>query len=527
MWGRPWRGGGRDKIAGAVESFGQRGQVAGVFFRLAHSLRATNNDRKLFKLDPKADTMFAWILIFLSWVTLFLLILHDVTKNDCNGSAVSIAAKKLWRHKFASLVIALLALAYLSPLWFDRNDLRRYSQHWHCKDKSSHDRKDTPRPTSSLKIIRLTRLGEFVDRCELSDVLYELNWGRHLPLGVRGATFDLATPKLPKLAVLYIHGWKHDASDEDEDRKSFDNLIKSLQAEYKDRKYVVGIYVGWDAASQFPKWLDFLENFSFWAKEQDADRIARSGVVTRIVGSIASIIRSAPPPDNPDEFIAIGHSFGARMLYSATAQTLISQTESAHPGYNRGTYRRVAGVTDAVILLNPAFEAARYRALDDFARSGEAFSRKQKPLMIVISSDGDFATKKLFPLGQIVSLELTKQERTTLGNYESFRTHRLRPTEGNCGDLQKETLTDGFERAGFCLEREKERHVEAQGASRKPQRFNPFIVASTPTSVIKDHGDIWNCRFKKWLFELIKALDQPKNRAMNLDTRTPASEIFP
>ena len=39
--------------------------------------------------------MFAWILIFLSWVALFLLILHDVTKDDCNGSAVSIAAKKL------------------------------------------------------------------------------------------------------------------------------------------------------------------------------------------------------------------------------------------------------------------------------------------------------------------------------------------------------------------------------------------------------------------------------------------------
>ena len=38
--------------------------------------------------------MFAWILISLCWVALFLLILHDVTKDDCNGSAVSIAAKK-------------------------------------------------------------------------------------------------------------------------------------------------------------------------------------------------------------------------------------------------------------------------------------------------------------------------------------------------------------------------------------------------------------------------------------------------
>src|SRR5262245_16895526 len=39
--------------------------------------------------------MFTWILILLSWAALFLLILHDVTKDDSNGSAVSIAAKKL------------------------------------------------------------------------------------------------------------------------------------------------------------------------------------------------------------------------------------------------------------------------------------------------------------------------------------------------------------------------------------------------------------------------------------------------
>jgi hypothetical protein len=60
-----------------------------------------------------------------------------------------------------------------------------------------------------LKVIRLTRLGEFVDRCELSDVLYELNWDRPLSHGVRGPRFDPAKPKLPKLAVLYIHGWMH------------------------------------------------------------------------------------------------------------------------------------------------------------------------------------------------------------------------------------------------------------------------------------------------------------------------------
>jgi hypothetical protein len=37
--------------------------------------------------------MFVWILILSSWITLLLLILHDATKEDSRGSAISIAAK--------------------------------------------------------------------------------------------------------------------------------------------------------------------------------------------------------------------------------------------------------------------------------------------------------------------------------------------------------------------------------------------------------------------------------------------------
>jgi hypothetical protein len=39
--------------------------------------------------------MFAWILVLASWVALLLLILHDATKDDSDGSAILIAAKSL------------------------------------------------------------------------------------------------------------------------------------------------------------------------------------------------------------------------------------------------------------------------------------------------------------------------------------------------------------------------------------------------------------------------------------------------
>ncbi len=40
-------------------------------------------------------TMFVWILILTPWVALLALILHDATKEDSDGSAISIAAKNL------------------------------------------------------------------------------------------------------------------------------------------------------------------------------------------------------------------------------------------------------------------------------------------------------------------------------------------------------------------------------------------------------------------------------------------------
>jgi hypothetical protein len=51
------------------------------------------------------------------------------------------------------------------------------------------------------------------------------------------------------------------------------------------------------------------------------------------------------------------------MLFSGTGQSLIYDTEKTHPGYPGGTYRSIQGIANAVILLNPAFEAARYTAL--------------------------------------------------------------------------------------------------------------------------------------------------------------------
>jgi len=60
--------------------------------------------------------MFAWILILGSWLALLVLILHDATKEDSDGSAISIAAK----HFSAFIFWAMLKAQKLRGTFRDR-----------------------------------------------------------------------------------------------------------------------------------------------------------------------------------------------------------------------------------------------------------------------------------------------------------------------------------------------------------------------------------------------------------------------
>jgi hypothetical protein len=58
--------------------------------------------------------MFAWILILGSWAALLSLILHDATKKDSDGSAISIASKKIKAFAFWAMLKTRKLLATLS-----------------------------------------------------------------------------------------------------------------------------------------------------------------------------------------------------------------------------------------------------------------------------------------------------------------------------------------------------------------------------------------------------------------------------
>ncbi|MDI3560193.1 hypothetical protein [Bradyrhizobium sp. Arg816] len=399
---------------------------------------------------------------------------------------------------------------------------------------TKHDETDpalVARPTSGVvKVIRLSNQGEFIDRCELTDVLDELVWD-HPDARCAPAAENCFNSKVtikpdavskPKLIVLYIHGWMHSSDDQDSNYREFRRLIASLACS-DHTKQTVGIYITWNASTGY--WpLDYL---SFWSRQRIADRITQSAVVAKIVGTIGNTRDRSGKHDN---FIAIGHSFGARMLFSAVNAPLVIDVARAYPRSNSDTYQIARGPADATLLLNPAFEAARYTAINGLIRNEEVFSPLQPPLLITISTNNDWATETAFPAGQVLDLSFDKRARTTLGNYDRYYTHSLLPSdERECPISNPSNITEKFFASGLCLKRETDWHQQTDAmqaedpygwSSVNPERqmFNPFLVVHTTKEVIDNHGGIWKGKvFSEWIFQVVKAIDYRNDRLTELD----------
>jgi len=351
--------------------------------------------------------------------------------------------------------------------------------------------------SGSVLRIRVTDDGELCRRSELADATYAI---RHHKEG---------RPE-PVLAVWYIHGWRHSPRDGDSDLGKFKGLVERLRdsqnaPHVKRRRHVVGIYVGWNAALG-PRGLDLL---TFWNRKRAADRISQSAIVTKALCATRHARKKEGCAD--DMTILIGHSFGARILFSAISQLVIDEVEHKHPGLHNVAYQRIEGPADLVLLMNPAFEASMFTALHALRRDyeWERPDKEQQPKVLAISSQADGATKVLFPLGQFVALGTRKRERQTLGNYSDYVTHDL--TRSCEWEKKSDFWYDHFEADGLLLLHRMERRPPIhKGAS---HWGNPFIVARTTGDIIKNHNDIWNDSLRDWIVSFIDKMERVSQRA--------------
>ena len=265
--------------------------------------------------------------------------------------------------------------------------------------------------------------------------------------------------KRPFLVLVFVHGWKHNAAICDPNVSCFREMVRTAamspsltttqDTKDEDTKTddpnwestdvdVLGVYVSWYGHS-----LTALENLTFFARKQAAERVAQGQARTLFTGllDIQRDVREQHP-ENPYQMrlMFVGHSFGGLILYESMMPYLLSSALQKVPD-------KKARPADLVVLINPAFEATRYVPLRDAAtRSVDEAAASSSPLppwpdpatcpvFVSLTSRNDYASKRAFPAGRWAGSRFDHfkngdEERTalqTIGHYPPFKTHILAP----------------------------------------------------------------------------------------------------
>lgn len=372
-----------------------------------------------------------------------------------------------------------------------------------------------PERAYMLGIVEFDDQGQLYDRNQMSallDRLYET------------ATHDNV------LISVFVHGWHHRAKAGDSNivnfRKSLLALSKleHVDAKQKNRRprKVVGVYAAWRGES-VP--VPVLNVATFYSRKNVAQRVGLG--VTELLARLEEVrdlketIRDGN--DSHNRLVVVGHSFGGAVVYSALSQILMERfVDTKGPV---GTASTVRGFADLVILLNPAFEALQFSTLGDMANERGSYFTDQVPVLAVLTSETDYATKYAFWAGRAVSTTFKEHrkvtrinkatgkqqvinqgsaDRTAIGHFEPYRTHRLDP-DGSLADSGMYTVLksvrEGWEQdapgrsihfPGTVL-----KHLD------KSVSRNPYLLIQVDHDIIPSHNDIYDPRVIDFLSYLI------------------------
>jgi hypothetical protein len=303
------------------------------------------------------------------------------------------------------------------------------------------------------------------------------------------------------IILVFAHGWKHNARSRDENLQAIDTVLEQTSkadALEGSNRPVVGIFIGWRGLSFYAGWLT---NLTFWNRKTAALRVALGSV--RELFARLKHFKETKARDAT--VVIVGHSFGGLLVYSAMAQGLLELALLSGPDNVAPSFANL------VLLVNPAFEAARY--LPVFSLIEKKRFTKQPPIMISITAANDRATGWAFPVGAWLGSLFESKGRNsrqrdavlhTMGHLKWMRTHEVTydPTAKpeDAMNPSGEQLTD--ER----VTRDPSYRDRTQGWARHfpggavlthksldPE--NPFWVASASSKIIDHHNGIFQPPF--------------------------------
>ena len=307
----------------------------------------------------------------------------------------------------------------------------------------------------------------------------------------------------PQYITIYIHGWHHNASDNDFNVRRFKESLKELKKGNPSYK-VTGIYVGWRGETLS---IPLLRMLTFWDRKEVSEEVGRNALLDFLLR-----IESAVKPNSlsRNRLLTIGHSLGASVLFNALHQVLLQrlvQPENAEPRIGFG---------DLVVLINPALEAMRFATLKDAAvrfSHDFGFSHQQKPLLLIATSEADTTTKNTFaisrkfttvfekhhPLSATQYESITEEtlsewelDNTAIGHFEQFITHRLE-TDSPAGEDYNCSAPPGWLTTAMS-QKSKANSSLAPIATMQLHplnhfdSYNPYWIIRTNKNILPSHG---------------------------------------
>lgn len=345
------------------------------------------------------------------------------------------------------------------------------------------------------------------------------------------------------IVLVFVHGWHHNADPDDANAADFARSLAKTRAVLNDAPLgvpgpytrsrmhltnsgdlnVIGVYVGWRGRS-LPMPLNF---GTFWGRKRAAERVGL-GDLKPFLLSLNEIYRdrsNARLQSDQTPFMGLvvfGHSFGAQVVFKAVAETLEKELSTEKPG-------PLQGFGDLTVLVNPALEAAQYKNIHRLA-SGRSYDKSQAPIMLVISSQGDWARKWAFPTGRLLGSAINQKPddaewalwETALGEYEPHRTHQMRVNTGE--PIGEPTFDPAEYQHAPCEVAQRDLSAEKKYGNvefrplQSHRPYNPFIVAYTDNNLVPGHNGIFEESLRSFINDFT-ALTQGKKMVVGWKNR--------
>jgi hypothetical protein len=372
-----------------------------------------------------------------------------------------------------------------------------------------------------LAFVEFDERGELFDRGQLDRALRTITAARDRAADSTAARSRRGdTAAVRPTVVLFVHGWKHNASDKSANVWGFRQTLAGMSLQ-TSRAPVVGIYVGWRGGTVSAP---VLKELTFFDRNQKSQALPNA----HLVESLVSIMRTAKAVRTPGEptatMVLFGHSFGGAVLESALTQTLTGLVAGS------GDVRTITWPADLIVYVNEAQEADRsYQLIEAMhakggPRDGLESCRPPSdtvppdgPAVLSITSTADYATGAAFPIGKAILrpfqrlrryeepnfLGLERQTTTflnTTAHLSAFHSHLI-------GRRDDPKIEDALRQCRPYLERwpvlgAEYAIVEKPGAANR----TPYWVMSMPPSVVPDHGTIFTPVFRNLMVGILSAV---------------------